>query len=694
MAFALPILRRIVLRIALTLLMCFWGSAYAIDTLNLEAQAMTGSNWKLEGVKLDVNKLNQNKKTIAISAARLTIPKSYNLLTLADIHCDKFIWKAGDVSCAKGRALVQAKNWQTLTTDFNFHLTNTNSVINLIGINIGGSVVKIKGELTGQQWQVAVKSERLSYPVFEKLAGQFVPTLKIPKATQGTVDLDAQISGSGSNPLSVSLTAKVNNLTVQTADGKLASEKLTLLTRLDAQKSGTQWRWLCDSKVLSGAFYADPVYVEAGLQPLRLTAQGVLQPATQRAVISAFDFDHPDVLHLSGNAVASYNNFVNLEHAAVSLHSVHLHSAIATYVNPFFAESPFAGTTLNGVLDADIALAGKQLTGLNAKVNKLELTDERNRFAAKQASTNINWRSDSALPGYSDMQWAQLAVKGIPFDAGELKVNSRGKHFNLAEPVRLQVLNGELAIDKFSWQGNAGGEPEVAFSGKVQAISLEELSKHLGWTPLSGNISGEIPGVSYRNKTLSLDGELLANVFGGKITLKNLSSSGLFGDFPKLKADIAVDNLDLEQLTRKFEFGSITGRLTGFVNDLVLENWRPVSFFAWFGTPENDDSSHKISQKAVNNIAQIGGGGATDLLSRSFLGFFDTFRYSRIGIGCYLHNGVCQMSGVEAADQGYYLIKGGCLPRIDVMGYNTQVNWDVLVERLARVASPDKAIVQ
>jgi hypothetical protein len=121
------------------------------------------------------------------------------------------------------------------------------------------------------------------------------------------------------------------------------------------------------------------------------------------------------------------------------------------------------------------------------------------------------------------------------------------------------------------------------------------------------------------------------------------------------------------------------------VQDLYLENWQPKRFFAWLGTPDDDDSTHRISQKAVNNLANIGGGGAADLISRSFLGVFETFSYDRIGIGCYLNKGICQMMGVETAGQGYYIVKGGGLPRINVIGYNPQVDWQVLIERLGRL---------
>jgi len=178
------------------------------------------------------------------------------------------------------------------------------------------------------------------------------------------------------------------------------------------------------------------------------------------------------------------------------------------------------------------------------------------------------------------------------------------------------------------------------------------------------------------------------------VKISNLASSGLFTALPKFHADLEIDNLDMEQLTGKFEFGGITGKLSGYVRQLYLENWQPVSFYAWFGTPDDDNSKHRISQKAVKNIANIGGGAAADALSRSFLSFFETFGYAKLGLGCYLHEGVCQLMGVEATPSGYAIITGGGLPRIDVIGYNPRVDWAVLMERLKRITTSDEVIIK
>jgi len=186
----------------------------------------------------------------------------------------------------------------------------------------------------------------------------------------------------------------------------------------------------------------------------------------------------------------------------------------------------------------------------------------------------------------------------------------------------------------------------------------------------------------------------LVRAFDGTILLKNLQLDDLFGPLPVLHADVELKALDLETLTSTFSFGKITGRLAGRVNGLRLEQWQPVAFEARFATPENDPGSHRISQKAVDNISNLGGVGISGALSRSFLRFFEEFGYEKLGISCRLEKGVCEMDGIEPADQGYYLVKGGGLPRIDIVGFNRKTDWSVLLERLKQVAEGGTPVIQ
>ncbi len=81
-------------------------------------------------------------------------------------------------------------------------------------------------------------------------------------------------------------------------------------------------------------------------------------------------------------------------------------------------------------------------------------------------------------------------------------------------------------------------------------------------------------------------------------------------------------------------------------------------------------------------------------MSRTFMGFFKEFSYRRLGIACRLRKGICEMDGVAPAEQGYYIVKGGGIPRIDVVGYNRRVDWDTLIQRLKNVTNAAAPVVR
>jgi hypothetical protein len=131
---------------------------------------------------------------------------------------------------------------------------------------------------------------------------------------------------------------------------------------------------------------------------------------------------------------------------------------------------------------------------------------------------------------------------------------------------------------------------------------------------------------------------------------------------------------------------------------LELIAWEPVAMDLHLYTPPHDSSRHRISQRAVENLASVGGGGAAAALSSGFMKFFDEFSYDRIGIRCILKDGTCSMSGAGQAGesqfgQGYYIVKGSGLPRIDVVGYRHQVSWNALVRQLDSITKSGAPVV-
>jgi hypothetical protein len=52
------------------------------------------------------------------------------------------------------------------------------------------------------------------------------------------------------------------------------------------------------------------------------------------------------------------------------------------------------------------------------------------------------------------------------------------------------------------------------------------------------------------------------------------------------------------------------------------------------------------------------------------------------------------MGGVGPAKQGYYLVKGGGIPRIDIVGYNRRIDWELLVQKLVEITESGEPVVQ
>lgn len=162
-----------------------------------------------------------------------------------------------------------------------------------------------------------------------------------------------------------------------------------------------------------------------------------------------------------------------------------------------------------------------------------------------------------------------------------------------------------------------------------------------------------------------------------------------FGVATTLSADLDLDDLDLLAITEVFDFGSITGRLDGRIHDLRLVDWSATAFDAELRTQAKSRVRQRISQRAVQNISSVGDASFVGSLQGQLIGLFDDFGYRRIGISCRLSNEVCTMGGLRSAGDGFTIVEGAGVPRLDVVGYNRNVDWPTLVERLAAVGKGD-----
>ncbi len=647
----------------------------------------------MSDVSLTLLDLEKQSQQLALSIKKLSLPKPFSDLRFFDVQCPVFSWQDNEIICQKGRAKLKSKYIKPSYFSFSFSVTDKKSQFKITNVKVAKGTLSISATEKGLNWSISVKSKNLQLKKVQQILADFVDIGDVvDEIAQGRVNMDIKAYGKRNQLSRVNSDIQFSEVSLQANQGNTATESLSLNISLQAKLKKNIWHWENTTRIPKGELYIAPVYVEIKRQDIQLQASGQLNQQGD-IKIQQFNAVHADVFKLKSEGAINIRPDFSFDqgHVTASINNIATFSTL--YLAPFFEQTPFEGIQFKGSLNAECDIYKTRLSRVLTDFKDFTVEDNKKRLSLDNAAGKVNW---SDTPDYlqpSHIRRNKLMIKAIPVESGQFAFLFRQKNIKLLEPSSIPVLGGFMDIKQFNWYRATTDEPKVFFEGGVRELSLEQLSLALGWTPLSGNISGYIPGVDYENKTLKVNGELQVDVFDGVVKINNLASSGMFTDFAKFYMDMEMDNLDLHAITQKFEIGRIEGRVSGFVNNLYLENWEPVTFHAWVGTPDNDDSRHRISQKAVENIASIGGGGAADVISKGFLRFFDTFGYESLGFGCYLHQGVCQLMGVEAAEQGYYIIKGGGLPRIDVIGYNPRVDWNVLLRRLARVFKSDEVVI-
>ncbi len=675
----------------LLLILCLLSSsAQALDDFTVSMDSLESQGWKLTGIKLLVSDLKSNRQQLTVSIDKLSLAKPFHDLTLVNIRCRNFSWQNEEMLCKQGRAELVSKRWQSPAANFSFHIKKNDNSLTLTDVRFARGFITLVAREQSERWQVKVQANSVQVNMLAKLLGQDLSELK-----SGQADLELDAAGSQAVLDNLSLTAAVHGLTGQTKDGRFASELANFRSSMNASRvNRAGWQWQSHVDFEEGAIYAEPIYLNGRQQGITLDAQGLWQDFNKRLDIESASYQHTNVVSVEASAILNLNKGLSIEDAGISVASTNLDKVSSVYLQPIFTQTALEGLSFAGQVRVEGTITNQSLTGLTGVFNQISVKDKQQRLSVEGGNGFLNWSNSQTFVQPSTVAWRKLRIGQVPVDAAKLEFLTQANSIRLLHKTVLPLLGGSFVVKQFNWQSKPQQEPSVYFEGDLNQVSLEQWSKAMEWTPLSGSISGTIPKVEYTNKTLSLGGQLVIKVFDGVVRVSNLAASGLFTALPKFYSDLEVDKLDMDQLTSKFKFGGITGKLSGYVRQLYLENWQPVSFYAWFGTPDDDDSKHRISQKAVNNIASIGGGGASDLLSRSILGVFDTFGYDKIGLGCYLHDGVCQLMGIEATPQGYAIIKGGGLPRIDVIGYNPRVDWDVLLDRLKRISKSDDVVIK
>jgi hypothetical protein len=674
--------------LALLMAALCWSQAAADAGLQFAIASLEGDGWRAEQLEIELRRDAAGRLSATISAARLALPEPAGIITALDAECHRLRITALRIDCEAFEAsgTTAALPLDRITGSLDYRRDTGALQWTLEAGPRSGGRLSSSGKLEGGAW--SVRLDAVGLPAAE--LGRLDPGAGSAPEFSGTLELNAMARGNAAGLEGLAFTVGSRNLALANQDGTVAADALTFEINGSAWPEGNGFGFDLRGEFGSGEAYLEPVYADLGDHPLQLSARG--QVADDQLELQAFSFELDGVARARGSARLQQVAGQGWALAQARLQRVEaaLPGAYAVLLQPYLAGTDFADLETSGFLYGELELRDGVPDALRLELVEVNLDDRAGRLAIYGLGGELAWAratdtaTKSELPP-SLLRWSGGYLYGIPFGATAMQMNAHASRWVLAKPIAIPVLDGELKLDRLEIGDFSAGDDSLVFDARLTPLSMRELSLALGWPPMSGRLSGTLPRLSHADGVLSFGGELRAEVFDGVVTVNELRVEQPLQPLAKLEAEIELHGLDLAQLTEAFSFGLMTGRLDGHVRGLKMIDWAPVAFDARLYTPAGDRSRKRISQRAVDNIASIGGGGGAGALSTGFLRFFEDFAYDAFALGCRLERDVCQMSGVEARGDAYVILRGRGLPRIDVMGFATRVSWSTLVEQLGAI---------
>ena len=555
--------------------------------------------------------------------------------------------------------------------------------IGITGLPLAGGRVRISGVLQPGHWSLKAEAAGIDLGLAARIVR---PWVRLPAGYTISGHADLRIALTAQHAQTLQVDAHSSDFSLTNQPGTVVAQQVTASLSGNLVRQNGSLTIAAHAQASAGQVLAGPALLDFAANPLSLDVN--LERAGEGPmVVSRLDLEQRNLIRAHAAGVARLGAHPGIVSAHVGVTSFQFPAAYKSFLQLALATTELGSLQSSGEGTASIDIANDAVIRLDCSLQDVNFTDPDARVLVQHASGDIHWVAAAGaaiIP--SDVAWKRAAAYGLSGGPVRLRFVAWQRNFALlGGDSRFPILDGAVIVHTLVGRDVGTSQAEIDFDADVTPISMPLLSNAFGWPVMNGALAGHIPLVRYRDRALTFDGDLVAKVFGGTITGHDIVLVNPLGPWPRLSADVRARSLDLDLVTHTFALGSITGRVDVDVLGLQLFDWSPVAFDARLFTTPGDRSRHRVSQNAVTRIAGLGGASGTvqAALESGALRFFHTFRYRRIGIGCHLENEVCEMSGAAPAPgNGYYLIEGSGVPRLDIIGRVRRVAWPRLIEQV------------
>jgi hypothetical protein len=452
----------------------------------------------------------------------------------------------------------------------------------------------------------------------------------------------------------------------------------------------------------SGESLWKAVYIPWSRFPLELAVSGRYDPAS-----GAVD-------GLSARALLPGIGAIDAEGAAELGPSASLDLRVAADLGlgPLYSLYTQAGVTeesrtkLEGKLGADLRVDRKSgALSVEGRVRLVDAALERplskTLFAGISADIPLHYASspgpaggpDAALPEAGFLRVRELSSPFLSLSGVDLALRGGPNALGI-EPVGLEMFGGRLELGRTTFRYDpAGGSFRGLGSLALRDIDIAKFPIASPQFQLTGKVRAEFPRLDIGPRLIAVAGRGEAEVFGGRVVLKDLSVSDPFAPGRAIALNVDLVELDLKKLTDEVPFGEVTGIVSGEVRDLVINYGQPARFDFRLESVPRKGVPQTFSLKAVDNLTVLSSGQqASAGAGGFFMRFIRGFRYEKLGILSTLRNDTFTLNGTIHEGGVEYLVKKPALFGISVVNREPGkvISFKEMTGRLKRVGQSER----
>jgi hypothetical protein len=454
-------------------------------------------------------------------------------------------------------------------------------------------------------------------------------------------------------------------------------------------------------KIDKGEILYDRFYMDVNKNPLSSSFKGSYNVSRKSMQISGLRLGLKDILALDISGIFVHRE--GGEKLQLSLHvpETSLKPAFRHFaLDPFKTEKPLLkALKIDGKISAALDLTrngkGWEVSGHCAwHDGKISMDDKGLSFEDIDLDLPIWYQSlKTEIPLNTirgSLSISSVVLPYFPEQSITLNLDAGPNSMFVKLPTELKVPGGTATLGPVAGKDIFSPALSIDTSLAMTAVDIKPLVSKILRQPLQGTITGRLDPVHLEHNVLKTTGVIIARAFDGEIVLSDLGASGIFKSSPVYKLSALLTHLNLEKITTGTAFGKIEGILEGHINNIEIAYGQPQRFDLFLQTVPEEGVRQMISLKAVDNIAQIGGGTSPFRgLAGSFTVLFKEFPYNRIGVKASLENDVFRVNGTNRKGDKEYLVERGRFSGVNIVNQNpdNRIRFKDMVKRIKRVTA-------